>query len=204
MTNKNKNRLFNDFTNFIFENVKINKFLLIIISIITFIAFLTGIIVGAKTHSNIIDSDNFGVVDITTGGLTSTFFTRLLSMFFIMLILLGCSFTIYLLPIGIIFIVYRGYLLGLNICLMIVKFGFSGTLISIITAFPCQLIALAIMILFFAIMYKTNKDYRCWGGCRTSHQRLKIVLTTILSLFIICILEALLLALFSAKVILVI
>lgn len=204
MTNKNKNRLFNDFTNFIFENVKINKFLLIIISIITFIAFLTGIIVGAKTHSNIIDSDNFGVVDITTGGLTSTFFTRLLSMFFIMLILLGCSFTIYLLPIGIIFIVYRGYLLGLNICLMIVKFGFSGTLISIIVAFPCQLIALAIMILFFVIMYKTNKDYRCWGGCRTSHQRLKIVLTTILSLFIICILEALLLALFSAKVILVI
>ena len=204
MTNKNKNRLFNDFTNFIFENVKINKFLLIIISIITFIAFLTGIIVGAKTHSNIIDSDNFGVVDITTGGLTSTFFTRLLSMLFIMLILLGCSFTIYLLPIGIIFIVYRGYLLGLNICLMIVKFGFSGTLISIITAFPCQLIALAIMILFFVIMYKTNKDYRCWGGCRTSHQRLKIVLTTILSLFIICILEALLLALFSAKVILVI
>ena len=204
MTNKNKNRLFNDFTNFIFENVKINKFLLIIISIITFIAFLTGIIVGAKTHSNIIDSDNFGVVDITTGGLTSTFFTRLLSMLFIMLILLGCSFTIYLLPIGIIFIVYRGYLLGLNICLMIVKFGFSGTLISIIVAFPCQLIALAIMILFFVIMYKTNKDYRCWGGCRTSHQRLKIVLTTILSLFIICILEALLLALFSAKVILVI
>lgn len=204
MTNKNKNRLFNDFTNFIFENVKINKFLLIMISIITFIAFLTGIIVGAKTHSNIIDSDNFGVVDITTGGLTSTFFTRLLSMFFIMLILLGCSFTIYLLPIGIIFIVYRGYLLGLNICLMIVKFGFSGTLISIIVAFPCQLIALAIMILFFVIMYKTNKDYRCWGGCRTSHQRLKIVLTTILSLFIICILEALLLALFSAKVILVI
>ena len=204
MTNKNKNRLFNDFTNFLFENVKINKFLLIIISIITFIAFLTGIIVGAKTHSNIIDSDNFGVVDITTGGLTSTFFTRLLSMLFIMLILLGCSFTIYLLPIGIIFIVYRGYLLGLNICLMIVKFGFSGTLISIITAFPCQLIALAIMILFFVIMYKTNKDYRCWGGCRTSHQRLKIVLTTILSLFIICILEALLLALFSAKVILVI
>lgn len=204
MTNKNKNRLFNDFTNFIFENVKINKFLLIIISLITFIAFLTGIIVGAKTHSNIIDSDNFGVVDITTGGLTSTFFTRLLSMLFIMLILLGCSFTIYLLPIGIIFIVYRGYLLGLNICLMIVKFGFSGTLISIIVAFPCQLIALAIMILFFAIMYKTNKDCRCWGSCRTSHQRLKIVLTTILSLFIICILEALLLALFSAKVILVI
>ncbi len=204
MTNKNKNRLFKDFTNFIFENIKINKILLIIISILTFITFLTGIIVAAKTHSSLIDSDNFGTVDVSNGGITSTFFTRLLSMLFVMLILFGCSFIIYLLPIGVIFIIYRGYLLGLNICLMIVRFGFSGTIISIIVAFPCQLLALAIFIIFFVIMLKTNKDYRCWGGCRTPHQRLKILLITLIVLLILCALESLLLALFSAKVILVI
>ena len=87
---------------------------------------------------------------------------------------------------------------------MIVRFGFSGTIISIIVAFPCQLLALAILIIFFVIMLKTNKDYRCWGGCRTPHQRLKILLITLIVLLILCALESLLLALFSAKVILVI
>ena len=204
MTNKNKNRQIRELGNFIFESIKINKFMLIIFLVISIITLFTGIIVAAKTHSSIMANDNFGLVDITTGGLTTTFFTRLLSMLFMVLILFGCSFTIYVVPISIIFISYRSYLLGLNICLMIINYGFSGALISIIVAFPCQLIAIGVMILFYVTMLKTNKDYKAWGGCRTPYQRLKILIITIIVLLLLCLLESLLLAIFSAKVILVI
>ncbi len=204
MTNKNKNRQIRELGNFIFESIKINKFMLIIFLVISIITLFTGIIVAAKTHSSIMANDNFGLVDITTGGLTTTFFTRLLSMMFMVLILFGCSFTIYVVPISIIFISYRSYLLGLNICLMIINYGFSGALISIIVAFPCQLIAIGVMILFYVTMLKTNKDYKAWGGCRTPYQRLKILIITIIVLLLLCLLESLLLAIFSAKVILVI
>lgn len=204
MTNKNKNRQIRELGNFIFESIKINKFMLIIFLVISIITLFTGIIVAAKTHSSIMANDNFGLVDITTGGLTTTFFTRLLSMMFMVLILFGCSFTIYVVPISIIFISYRSYLLGLNICLMIINYGFSGALISIIVAFPCQLIAIGVMILYYVTMLKTNKDYKAWGGCRTPYQRLKILIITIIVLLLLCLLESLLLAIFSAKVILVI
>ena len=204
MTNKNKNRQIRELGNFIFESIKINKFMLIIFLVISIITLFTGIIIAAKTHSSIMANDNFGLVDITTGGLTTTFFTRLLSMMFMVLILFGCSFTIYVVPISIIFISYRSYLLGLNICLMIINYGFSGALISIIVAFPCQLIAIGVMILFYVTMLKTNKDYKAWGGCRTPYQRLKILIITIIVLLLLCLLESLLLAIFSAKVILVI
>ena len=204
MTNKNKNRQIRELGNFIFESIKINKFMLIIFLVISIITLFTGIIVAAKTHSSIMANDNFGLVDITTSGLTTTFFTRLLSMLFMVLILFGCSFTIYVVPISIIFISYRSYLLGLNICLMIINYGFSGALISIIVAFPCQLIAIGVMILYYVTMLKTNKDYKAWGGCRTPYQRLKILIITIIVLLLLCLLESLLLAIFSAKVILVI
>ncbi len=204
MTNKNKNRQIRELGNFIFESIKINKFMLIIFLVISIITLFTGIIIAAKTHSSIMANDNFGLVDITTGGLTTTFFTRLLSMMFMVLILFGCSFTIYVVPISIIFISYRSYLLGLNICLMIINYGFSGALISIIVAFPCQLIAIGVMILYYVTMLKTNKDYKAWGGCRTPYQRLKILIITIIVLLLLCLLESLLLAIFSAKVILVI
>ena len=118
MTYKNKNRQVKELTAFGQEMIKDSKFKLISISVILFISFLTGIIIAAKTHSGYEHFENFGIVDIRTGGLTTTFFTRLLSMLLIALILFGCSFTIYTLPIAVIFLAYRSYLLGLNISLM--------------------------------------------------------------------------------------
>lgn len=204
MTTKPKNRQIKNILNFILDCLKEHKFLFIIIASFCLISILTGIIVGAKTHSSYGSLDNFGVVDVTTGGLTSSFFTRLLSMIVISLVLFGCSFSIYLSPIALLFLAYRSYLLGLNICLMIIFYGVSGTVISIIIAFPCQLIALAVMMLFYILMFKTIKDYKCWGGCKTSNQRLKVILFMTIALIAVCLLESLLLALFSAKVILVI
>ncbi len=204
MTNKNKNRIFKDVKNFIFDTIKINKILLLIICILSFIIFLTGIIVAIKTNSNVINNDSWGIVDIATGKLTISFFSRLLSMIFVMIILFLCSFNKYLLPIAVLFIFYRSYLLGLNICLIIINYGFTGAIISVIIAFPCQLFILCSLILFYVMMLKINRDLKSWGGCYTTYPRLKVLLFSLLFLFILCIIETLLLVLFSADVILVI
>lgn len=204
MTYKSKNRQFKEEARFAFDILKESKIKAVIVSVVVLIALLTGIIVAARTHTAFASIDNYGIIDVKTGTLTTTFFTRFFSMLFIGLILLGCSFSVYLFPIGVIFIAYRAYLLGLNICLMIVHYGFSGVIVTIIVAFPCQLITLALMCLFFILMSKTIKDFKCFGGCRVPKQRMKIIICGLLCLLIICIFESLLLLLFSAKVILVI
>ena len=204
MTYKSKNRQFKEEARFAFDILKESKIKAVIVSVVVLIALLTGIIVAARTHTAFASIDNYGIIDVKTGTLTTTFFTRFFSMLFIGLILLGCSFSVYLFPIGVVFIAYRAYLLGLNICLMIVHYGFSGVIVTIIVAFPCQLIALTLMCLFFILMSKTIKDFKCFGGCRVPKQRMKIIICGLLCLLIICIFESLLLLLFSAKVILVI
>ena len=205
MTNKHKNRLFADATNFIFDIVKQCKIKTIIILTVTIIALITGIIVGVRVQNNYNTINNFGVVDISENGVVaSTFFTRLLSIMVVFLILLASSFNNYTFVIGIIFLGYRAYLLGLNICIMVVVYGFSGIVVSIIVAFPCQLIILAILGLFFILMSKTFCDYRAFGGCKIPKQKTKVVLTTLCLLLLFCLVETILLALFSAKVILVI
>ena len=120
MTNKNKKRQFKDVAGFALEIIKESKLKIILLSAISLITFLAGIIVALKTHSSYENLENYGIVDVRTGSLTTSFFSRLLSMLFIALIMLGCSFSSYLFPFAVLFLAYRAYLLGLNICLMIV------------------------------------------------------------------------------------
>lgn len=204
MTKKNINRQFKANFNFAIEMLKESKIKIFILSIIIFIAFLTGIIVAVRTHSNYSSLENFGVVDIASGKLTTTFFARLFSMILIVFICFGCSFSVYLFPLATLFLAYRGFLLGLNTCLMIIIYGFSAVVVTLIVALPCQLIALVILNLFYILMSKTIKDYKCFGGSKIPKQRAIILLITLALLFLLCMIEALLLLIFSAKVILVI
>lgn len=205
MTTKNKKRIFKDVSNFVLETIKDCKLKTIIVFTVSIIALLTGIIVAIRTHNNYTISNDFGVVDITSNSVSvSTFFTRLLSMCLVFLVLFGSAYNRYTFIIGIVFLAYRAYLLGLNVCLMIVFYGFSGVVVSVIVAFPCQLITLAILGIFFILMSKTFVDYRAFGGCRTPRQKTKLVVITLILLLSICIIESILLTLFSAKIILVI
>ena len=204
MTNKNKNRQFKEITNFVIEMLKECRIKTIILSLIVVIAFLTGIIVAARTHSSFSISDGYGIIDVKSGTLTTSFFTRLLSMLFVALILLGCSFFKFLFPIGAIFLAYRAYLLGLNICLMIILYGSSGVIVTILIALPCQLIAILLLGLFYILMSKTINDYKCFGGTRITKQKTILIMYTIILVFALCIVESLLLCLFSARVILII
>ena len=205
MTNKNKNRFFRDAFEFIISSIKACKLKTIIIIIFTTIALITGIIVAIRTKDSYNISNNFGVVDVSSNGVnSSTFFTRLLSMLLVFAICLGSSYNNYTFVIGLIFLSYRAYLLGLNLCLMIVFYGFSGVVVSVIVAFPCQLLTLAVLAVFFIIMSRTFCDQRNFGGCHMPKQKTKVIISTLICLLLLCLIETILLALFSAKVILVI
>lgn len=204
MTKKNKNFAIKDIKDFIFESIKLCKIKSAILLLFALITFLTGIIVAIKTHKSWGTSDGMGIINTKTGALTSSFFTRLLSMMFVYLILLGCSFHHMLFPIAVIFLSYRGYLLGLNITLMIIFYGFSGAIISILVALPCQLFAILSLMIFYILMHRTSKDYACYGGSRYLGQRTKISLSFVCVLMLICLIESFLLFMFSAKIILVI
>ncbi len=205
MTNKHKNRFFKDIFDFVMDSCKASKIKTLSLLVVITIALITGIIVAIRTHDNYNISNNFGVVDISSNEVnSSTFFTRLLSMLLVFVVLLGSSYNNYTFIIGIIFIGYRAYLLGLNICLMIVFYGFSGVIVSVVVAFPCQLLTLLVLATFFITMSKTFCDYRSFGGCKIPRQKTKIILTALVCLLLLCIIESILLALFSAKIILVI
>lgn len=200
---KNKNNFKQNFM-FCLDLLKESKLKFIVTITIVVIAILTGVIVALRTHSHYEIGKNYGVVDVTSGGLTTTFFARLFSMLLIAAIVCGCSFMHILYPLAMIFLCYRAYLLGLNITLMLILYGLPGVVVSLIVAMPCQLIALIALTLFYLLMTQTTKDFKCFGGSRTPSQRLKIIILTFILLLALCMIESILLWLFSAKIILVI
>lgn len=205
MTKKYKNRNFKNYFDFIIELLKERKIAMLVFFTFMLIAFITGIIVATKTSNSYTINDNFGVVNINSNSVSaSTFFTRLFSMLLITLLLFGCSYTKFLSPIALLLLVYRSYLLGLYLCLMIALYGISGVIVSIIVAFPCQILSLIIMAIFYITMAKTLRENQCHGIYKTPKQKSKLLVLSLLLLLSICLCEELLLVIFSAKIILVI
>ena len=110
----------------------------------------------------------------------------------------------FLFPLGLILLAYRSYLLGLNICFMIIIYGFSGAILSIFIILPCHLVCLAALSLFYILVIRTRQDYCNFGGYRFSKQRLFILLGFFIAILLICLIESILLAILSVNVILVI
>lgn len=200
---KSNNHFFKDNFSFVIELAKESKIKIIISSILILIAILTGVIIAIKTHSYYKIGQNYGVVDVASGGLTTTFFARFFSMLLIGCILLGCSYIKYLYPLAMVFLCYRAYLLGLNIALMLILYGLPGVIISLIVALPCQMFALIVLGMFYICMSQTFKEFKFYS-CKTPKQKMKIIFFTLILLFVVCVVESLLLWIFSAKIILVI
>ena len=196
MTTKNKKR-HNFFL--IIESLKKCKLKLILIGIFIFIALITGIIVAAKVGA---ENQNIEKFDILSFG--SNFWGRLFSMLLVALICFGCSFSKWLFPISLLFLSYRGYLLGVNITFIISSSGFSGVIAAILVIFPCQIIVLALMSAMYALLCKMRKE--CVGGCdnQSLKQRLLVMVVTLVFLVIVCVLESVLFAIFSPNLILIV
>ncbi len=205
MTKKNKNHIFREAFDFVIDTCKSCKIKTILVIVVCVIALITGIIVAIRTHDSYSVTNNYGVIDITQNDInSSTFFTRLLSMLLVFALLLGSSYNNYTFVIGIIFLGYRAYLLGLNVCLMIVLYGFSGVIVSFVVAFPCQLLTLFVLGLFFICMSRSFCDFRTFGGCRVPRQKTKVIVSALVCLILLCLLESIMLTIFSAKIIFII
>ena len=204
MTKRNKNFNFLSCKNFVVDSLKECKIKTILVFSFSIITFLTGIIVAIRTKSNWGTADGLGIIDVRTGGGTSTFFTRFLSMLFVYLILFASSNISFLFPIGLIFLAYRSYMLGLNICLIIVLNGFLGAIVSLLIVFPIQFLVLLFLSLYYLLLCRTIKDYKCFGGSRIKNQKSIICLISLALLLLLCLFESILLLIFNAKIILVI
>lgn len=199
---------FQNFKYSVFNFIKTNQIKLIIIGVITLIAFVTGIFTAIKFANGsitIVYSD-FGIKEFANGsiGTTQMFFQRLLSYSVILLILTVCSLTVVLFPIGVVAIVYRGFLLGLNITFIIVIYGVSGIIITaILIIFPLQILMLILMVLFF-VMARNHCIVKGKYGTKNEINIFLLMLIFILLFSLINLAETILLVISSAKVILII
>lgn len=187
--------------------IKTNQIKLIIIGVLTLIAFVTGIFSAIKfsNGSTTIIYSDFGIKEFANGtiGTTQMFFQRFFSYGVILLILTVCSLTVILFPIGVVAIVYRGFLLGLNITFIVIIYGVSGIITAILIIFPLQILMLVIMILFF-VMARNHCIVKGKYGSKNGIN-IFLLMLIFLSLFtLINLAETILLVISSAKVILII
>ncbi len=195
--------LFSEFKYSLTDCFKQHKIKFLVSFCVLLIALLTGIIIAIKYYdSSSICLSNYGLVDFSGGIISSSFFSRFFSMLLIMLLLFVCSFTSWTFPLAILILAYRTYLLGLNLTLMFILYGIPGMLISLIIALPCQILIILILLVFYVLLYNNACACKHYGGCGGS--KIKILLITMLLLFICNFFESIVLIVFNVNVILVI
>ncbi len=164
-------------------------------TIITLIFVIIGLVIGIFVAIRLNNSgclenaEEYGYVatNLTAGGII----WRLISSIIFLALIALLSLNIFLYPIAEIILIYKAYLVGLNIVIILLTKGLSGLFLSILIVFPCQLMLLVVLSCFFCLFSSNIKNCGCnnWkiiGGC-------------VLLLLIINILESVLLLLFGAN-----
>ena len=182
-----------------------NRFAICAYIFLVLIGVLTGIFTAFKTGGalpfRILTDFTLAEYSATSLASLGVFFSRFFSVTLILVILSVFSLTIFLVPIGCVIIFYRSYLVGLNISLMAILFGFGGAIQAVLIIFPLQLLMLGIFGVYFmqfAKMCSFKRKYGRGGGL------LKLFLVCMILLLLLVIAETVLLIIFSSRVILVI
>ena len=176
------------------------KVRLIITYALLIISVFLGIFVAIRLNNEgILDrAVDYGYVDFSLFKISSlsSFIRRFFSFALFIALLVLFSTTIFLFPIGEIILIYRGYLVGLNLAIIIIVGGLGGIFTSLLIILPCQIIAIFILSTFFCIYSKQIKSY--------NKDKWKFIGIALLLLLVLDIVEALLLMIFGANMILVI
>ncbi len=174
---------------------------IIVAAVIVLLCFIAGIIVCASTP-DFYPADEY-ILDFS--GVQSgfgAFFSRGFSITVILSVTFVFSLTVWTFPLAVLIIGFRGYLLGFNICVLCANFGLSGLLDAVLIVLPCQLCMLLCFVLYFAFITKACQNCKKFGSSGSG--RGKMFLLFLIVLMLLNLVETLLLALFSSKVILVI
>lgn len=183
---------------------KNNKIKFLIAGLVLLLSLVLGIFIGIRHYkTSYYTLSDYGLVNFTGGVLSSSFFTRFFSMLLIVILLFACCFTPFTYPLAILILAYRTYLLGLNLTLLFILYGIPGMLISAIIALPCQFIIMLLLLICYILLYNNACCCKQFGSSKGSG-KLKILIIILVALLICNLLETILLAIFNAKVILVI
>lgn len=139
-----------------------NKSKIIICCIFCFIGLLTGIFTALKIYK-LDDSDIFESFNLTyqlsdLEKFSSNFFNRLLSYELVSILLLIFSIHPALNLFGWCLLAYRCFLVAINCVTIILLFSFNGIIKSLLIILPCQIIMIAVLLLFFCYMCKHFRD----------------------------------------------
>ena len=203
MFKQKKTRFFiSKFTFSLKDRLKECRIRIILTSLILLLGFFIGVFVAIrlKRGEMLEKAGEYGFIDFSLIKISSfsTFLLRFVSSVLMIGLLSLFSLNIFLYPLGGIIIIYRAYLVGLNLVILLISSGLSGLLISLLILLPCQIISLFLLSLYFCFFSKGIKS-----GCER-RERVKDLLMFLILLLAVDVVETLLLFLFGANVILVI
>ena len=184
-----------------------NKTKIVVCCIFCFIGLLTGVFTAVKIFK-LNDTDVFESFNLTyqlsdLENFSSNFFNRLISYEVVNILLLIFS----ILPIMHIFgwclIAYRSFLVSMNCVMIVMLFSFNGIIKSILIIFPCQILMLVVLMLFFCYM---SDYFKKSAVCKTKSVKglINPLITSFIFLTLINSIETFLLFIFRSSVILVI
>lgn len=176
------------------------KWRTIVFLVIVLLCFIAGIVVFVATP-NTFPSDEY-LLDYTgvKTGITA-FLSRLLSILVIMGLCCALSIVVFTLPVAVLILGFRGYLLGFNLAALCAGFGLNGIIDAILIVLPCQFCMLALLSVYLAFITKAHSNCKRFGE---KGRRLKIFMAFFMLLMLVNLVETILMCIFSPSAILVI
>ncbi len=206
MINYNKVSKFASIRYSLVEFYKKNQIKIWVVSFLILVSLLTGIFTAVKLTDleKALKYAEFSFEALLEGNIYkfSFFIKRFGSILLVLALLLLFSLNKFIRILGYLLIAYRGFLLSLNITLIIMHLGFAGMVNAIIVILPCQLLELLLMALFFVVAIHAMNDKNYYG--RFKGNFVKYLLLILLGTFIVNIVELILLLIFKATTILII
>lgn len=204
MKSFSKRRGFSNLKYSILDSFKSNRKTTFFLIIFLLLGLLTGIFTAIRyaKGSSLIAFNDFSLSQYLAGdlGTSDLFFSRLFSNTIVAVIICIGSLSVYLLPINLIVLTYRSYLVALNCSLIIIINGFGGIISCLLIILPCQIITLLIITIFCSYACKRAVLKKKYGSTCKIWDKLLI---TFVLLLIVNGIETLLLYLFSGQIILV-
>lgn len=188
------------------EGFRSNKKTCFFIFIVALIGILTGVFTAINycNGATLINFNDFSLCKYLSGELGSLelFFSRFFSYTVIILIVSLSSLSVFILPINFFLVAYRGYLLSLNVSIMVILYGVGGIMTGLLIILPCQLLSLFLISVYICVANNRAFMKKKYGRC--DFKMWDKLLIIIILLTVINLIETLLLYIFSSKVILVI
>lgn len=183
-----------------------NKWLIIVLGALLLLALLTGVFTAIKLYNldNDMDLEEYSMYTLIDGSIYSFKYLllRLLSCFIVLGLLYVFSLTKYLYVFGFALVVYRAFLITLNVTLIVIRLGISGVLTSLLIILPCQVACVAILaLLFVLLMLMTKSKKEC---SYIPHETSNAFVVLLLAMVLVCVVEAILLLIFRPTTILII